>query len=336
MEAEKVKKFRSVYRKKRRFTGNQFVTGKCATNLRKEGSTTPESSATTDRPRPTSNRPVPVLTNATTPTQEVINNPDEAQSASARKILTAEKNLERVRKSHECKPTGFRFFDMEISSQILSVLACPECYNIGVLLKEISQKRFGNASFFKLECCNCEWKHVFYSSKKAGRAFEVNRRIVYAFRTIGKGRSSAAKFCGLMNMPPPLHSKAYRAQESVLDGAVQKVACETMSEAASEICATSDGDEYVETEVSADGTWQKRGYSSLHGVATIMSMDTGKVLDTEILSQFCKACSLHEKDDKSTAAYNVWKTEHLNTCTANSFESCFGRTKLPALAPNCL
>ena len=32
--------------------------------------------------------------------------------------------------------------------------------------------------------------------------------------------------------------------------------------------------------VSVDGTWQKRyGFSSLHGLVFIMSMDTGEVLD---------------------------------------------------------
>ena len=45
----------------------------------------------------------------------------------------------------------------------------------------------------------------------------------------------------------------------------------------------------VDTLVSFDGTWQKRGYASLNGVATAMSSQ-GKRLDVEIMSKKCKAC----------------------------------------------
>ena len=53
------------------------------------------------------------------------------------------------------------------------------------------------------------------------------------------------------------------------------------------------------------------------GVSTVISMDTGKVLDTEILTQYCKSCSLHEKDNKDTVAHQVWKAEHAAKCTSN-------------------
>ena len=35
--------------------------------------------------------------------------------------------------------------------------------------------------------------------------------------------------------------------------------------------------------VSRDGTWQSRGYSSLNGVLTIISVDTGKVIGYEVM-----------------------------------------------------
>ncbi|GFX77790.1 uncharacterized protein TNCV_1107071 [Trichonephila clavipes] len=39
--------------------------------------------------------------------------------------------------------------------------------------------------------------------------------------------------------------------------------------------------------VAIDGTWQKRGHTSLNGVVTAVSVDTGKVVDAEILSRKC-------------------------------------------------
>ncbi|GFU51757.1 uncharacterized protein TNCV_1202931 [Trichonephila clavipes] len=40
--------------------------------------------------------------------------------------------------------------------------------------------------------------------------------------------------------------------------------------------------------VSVDGTWQKRGYSSLNGCVSTIPADSGKILDIEVLSQYCR------------------------------------------------
>ena len=125
--------------------------------------------------------------------------------------------------------------DMQIFCEITSVLACPECYHAGISVSEVNNKRYGSASFLKLQCNSSDWKFVCYTSRKAGRAFEVNRRIVYAFRAIGRGRYGAAKFCGLMNMPPPLQNKAYKGHDLCLKSAANRVAEETMAQAAEEI-----------------------------------------------------------------------------------------------------
>ena len=46
--------------------------------------------------------------------------------------------------------------------------------------------------------------------------------------------------------------------------------------------------------VSVDGTWQKRGFSSLNGVVAAISTDTVKVVDCEIMARYCKACKSNE------------------------------------------
>ncbi|GBM23629.1 hypothetical protein AVEN_117381-1 [Araneus ventricosus] len=42
--------------------------------------------------------------------------------------------------------------------------------------------------------------------------------------------------------------------------------------------------------VSMDGIWQKRGYSSLNGCVSCISVDNGKVLDIEVMSNFFRMC----------------------------------------------
>ncbi|GBM95321.1 hypothetical protein AVEN_11984-1 [Araneus ventricosus] len=46
--------------------------------------------------------------------------------------------------------------------------------------------------------------------------------------------------------------------------------------------------------VSVNGTWQRRGYSSLNGCTTIISIDTGKALDAEIMPHYCRTCKTND------------------------------------------
>lgn len=67
-----------------------------------------------------------------------------------------------------------------------------------------------------------------------------------------------------------------------------------MADAAEEIRSLKgvDENEVADCAVSCDGTWQRREISSLNGCVTIMSIDTGKVLDAEAMSRSCKQCQL--------------------------------------------
>ena len=68
--------------------------------------------------------------------------------------------------------------------------------------------------------------------------------------------------------------------------------------------------------VSVDGSWQKRGYVSMNGCVTTISIDTGRVLDVEAMSRFCKQCQVYERLEKTSDAYLKWKADHLN-CKAD-------------------
>ena len=41
--------------------------------------------------------------------------------------------------------------------------------------------------------------------------------------------------------------------------------------------------------------WQRRGYASLTGLATVIAMDTNQCVDFEVLSKVCKTCEVLEK-----------------------------------------
>ena len=44
-----------------------------------------------------------------------------------------------------------------------------------------------------------------------------------------------------------------------------------------------------------DGTWRKRGFSSLQGAVTCISAKTGQCFDNETLNKVCYKCALKKK-----------------------------------------
>ena len=93
----------------------------------------------------------------------------------------------------------------------------------------------------------------------------------------GQGYAGIEKSTSLMNMPRPMTKNNYDKSTNVIIKATHTVAEETIADAGEEIRNTVD-DEIVDTSVSCDGSWQRRGYSSLNCVVTAISMDTGKIL----------------------------------------------------------
>ena len=61
-------------------------------------------------------------------------------------------------------------------------------------------------------------------------------------------------------------------------------------------------EEICDTAVSCDGTWKRRDYASLNGVATSISVESGKCLAYERLVKNCKACEMWVSR-KATAEY---------------------------------
>ncbi|GFX71869.1 uncharacterized protein TNCV_1442931 [Trichonephila clavipes] len=55
----------------------------------------------------------------------------------------------------------------------------------------------------------------------------------------------------------------------------------------------------VECGISVDGTCQRRGYSSMNGCVAALSVDTGKVVDIEIMSSYCPTCRKISKMPRS-------------------------------------
>ena len=145
-----------------------------------------------------------------------------------------------------------------------------------------------------------------YTSTKAGQSFDVNNRAVLAAKNIGIAHEGLKKFAAVMNMAPPMNQSAYKQTETKIKEAAELVAEKSMVPAATAAKKHYDenDDGMVDIAVSGDGTWRKRGYTSLYGVVAALSVVTGKVLDVEVMSKECRVCAVN-KTKVGTTEYDV-------------------------------
>ncbi|GFV20224.1 uncharacterized protein TNCV_1534141 [Trichonephila clavipes] len=91
--------------------------------------------------------------------------------------------------------------------------------------------------------------------------------------------SAGFKLCGTLNLPS-LSKTAYTNHENKL----MLVNYQCKRQLLKLLVQHPTKNKFVECGISVDGTWQRRGYSSMNGCVAALSVDTGKVVDIEILS----------------------------------------------------
>ena len=89
-----------------------------------------------------------------------------------------------------------------------------------------------------------------------------------------------------MNIPPPMTQKSFGdIQDNNVISSYKQAAEDNMKNAAAEFQHGTD--EIVNTAISTDGTWQRRGFSSLNSVVTIIDNSNGKCIDYRVKTLTC-------------------------------------------------
>ena len=117
-----------------------------------------------------------------------------------------------------------------------------------------------------------------------------------------------------MNMPPPMTEATFNnIITKSMHPAYVEVAGNNMKDSAlnlrKQILDNYEEDIICNTAVSCDGTWQRRGYASLNGVVSAISIDTGKCLAYETLVKNCKSCETWASR-KGTLEYDNFFKKH--------------------------
>lgn len=263
---------------------------------------------------------------------EILSPPRSASKAKVRSIpttaaVTGDDGSERTELS-QLSQEGLVIIDANLLCQFLSKnILCPVCSNImkcGYNSKQ--SKGFAHTFLGYCETCDDDFP-LFCSSEVAennpemyehgekGTPHSVNIRMVSFVRSIGKGHQALVNFSRHLNSPPPMTKNNYEKLMKHQHSAAKKVALSSMETAAKELLDESDGEKNVS--VSVDGSWQRRGYSSHNGLTTVCSVKTGKCLDIEVLSNFCKGCCRLNKLDKNSTEYIDKLAKHKPKCQLN-------------------
>ena len=128
---------------------------------------------------------------------------------------------------------------MSILSKVLSLLACPN-YTSSLKLTDVADKKKGPFSYLKVYCDDCTFFHKFHTFpivtnnnyiRRGGNTMEINARAVYGTRSIGIS-FSLSKFCGFLNMPPPMTQTSYNNMSNIIKAISKNAAEKSMSDAA--------------------------------------------------------------------------------------------------------
>ena len=209
---------------------------------------------------------------------------------------------------------SYRFINLLSVLILLSqLLVCKQCYS-DVRFEEKSRRGLG----FKIAiiCDNFELREINSCPLIKTHAYDINYRIVLVMCILlGIGLNSIKNFCAFMELPHLIFQSCYDKFVKAIDTAVSNVCVHSITNPVVEEKRLSEQKGINNgISVSGDGSWRKRGFSSLFGVTTRIGSFSGKIVDIIVKSKYCMSCEFWSL--KGTAEYEEWKTDLENQCSS--------------------
>ena len=187
----------------------------------------------------------------------------------------------------------------------------------------------GLFSGLAMVCSNCKRSTPLPTSLPrpgVGVSYDVNRLAAYAMGEIGGGRSLMENICSIFNMPPPPNKTSWSQHNTAIYTVLNEELDIELANSGYRLREKLlnenddlDPEDTLDAVVSYDGTWHRRGFTSNYGVGVIIAMDTGEVLDVQVVSKLCEECKAWEWMDPNCEPFMAWKREHeaSGQCQAN-------------------
>ena len=197
---------------------------------------------------------------------------------------------------------GVRMLEMEGLQAVLQE-GC-KCKKFGRGPMEFWEELYRRERFMThpfLFCVSCSSKILIqYKDVGSTKKFEINQNSIIANKCASGTYSSLNIFCTMQGLPPPVSASNYRNHAKAVDKAAITQAQASMKRAILEVrehCGV-EPEAIADILISCDGTWQKRGFTSLYGAVFIIAYETGKVLDYTVMCKYCKGCMNWEQKDR--------------------------------------
>lgn len=182
-------------------------------------------------------------------------------------------------------------------SAISNLVKCKTC-DSNIKFETASTRGLGFKLVVKCDSCKSQ---LIPSSPFISHSYEINRRFIFTMRVLGIGLAGAQKFCGLMDMPNFLSENTYtlilkniyECVKTAIDIIFKKAVREEIENTPK--VADDNDNAILKLTVSGDGSWRKRGFTSLFGVSSVIGYYCGKVLDIAVKSSYCKMCETWKK-----------------------------------------
>ena len=190
---------------------------------------------------------------------------------------------------------------------------CSEC-----LLENSSRivSRQGSAVRIENICSDCnnefsDWTS--HRSKGEGGSFDVNDRLV-EFTLQHGGYAALEDLAMPLEIDVVSKNAYYKIAYDIEENGKRKVEeslRKTVEYLHSFLREDGDGAEIKDISVSCDGSWPKRGFTSKYGFVSVIHVDTGLVIDYEVLCKYCVYCEKHKSSEGD------WYESHRENCDIN-------------------
>lgn len=211
---------------------------------------------------------------------------------------------------YDSKKEDFGYDIIDVSTfeaNLADIAVCKKCRGSLSLRRKPLEGLVSQITIFSKHCdseksfSNCEKVSLGINDEDNLQTYyDLNLRLVYGLRVIGKGYTSARSLCGIMNLPAP--PTKFHKHEALLGKKAEVLCNKSMKAAVEEAVLENEGERDIS--VAVDGSWQKRGHTSLNGILSVTSLDNCKVLDIYVMSKYC-LCP------------NRSNNEHIVSCKAN-------------------
>lgn len=174
-----------------------------------------------------------------------------------------------------------------------------------------------------MNCAKCEPVLINSCSFIIGRAYDVNRRLVFAFRFLGIGLAGIDKFCGIILKP--IFQSFYDKIVNVIYTATKTI-CELSMKNAVEEVKELDNAEKLTVSGNLDETWFLVSFRRYYSHIILFRKS---YCDLIVKNSFCKACKFW-KNLEGTEEYDEWRNEYSDICSANH-EGSAGKIKVDSI-----